>query len=504
MAHQTIVDENYKVTEKPVYDNTVLKKKTKDTLIYGDHIDWIWINQVWGGVKIGPNRPSFYGNNDNMGFKPLYLNVEPLKFQFKGDSTLYGCKLPVEGSIFHDRNSTSRALVDKMKPFQIGYNLVNNQISDILIDELGTVIMLDQNALPRHSMGEDWGKNNLAKAYVAMKDFQMLPLDTSITNTENGLNFQHYQVLNLEQTNRLMSRIQLSNYFKQQAFEVIGITPQRMGQTLSQETATGVEQAINMSFSQTEMYFVNHSEYLMPRVHQMRTDLAQYYHSNKPSVRLQYITSLDEKINFEMNGTDLLSRDLNVFTSTKVNQRDITEKIRSLALSNNTAGASIYDLGNIIKADSLAEITHTLKTIEEKTNAQREQDQQAQQQQIQMQEQAETERQEAKQKFDAEQNALTRESNERIADVRASVATGSQDFNQNSQNDYIDTLQYLDKKEVNNQNINFKKQQELNKQANAEINNNLKRQELQTRENIANKQVQIAMTNKNKYDKKKS
>jgi len=236
----------------------------------------------------------------------------------------------------------------------------------------------------------------------------------------------------------------------------------------------------------------------------MRTDLAQYYHSNKPSVRLQYITSLDEKINFEMNGTDLLSRDLNVFTSTKVNQRDITEKIRSLALSNNTAGASIYDLGNIIKADSLAEITHTLKTIEEKTNAQREQDQQAQQQQIQMQEQAETERQESKQKFDAEQNALTRESNERIADVRASVATGSQDFNQNSQNDYIDTLQYLDKKEVNSQNINFKKQQEINKQANAEINNNLKRQELQTRENIANKQVQIAMTNKNKYDKKKS
>jgi hypothetical protein len=84
-----------------------------------------------------------------------------------------------------------------MKPFQIGYNIVNNQIADILVDELGTVIMLDQNALPRHSLGEDWGKNNLAKAYVAMKDFQMLPLDTSITNTENALNFQHYQVLNL-------------------------------------------------------------------------------------------------------------------------------------------------------------------------------------------------------------------------------------------------------------------------------------------------------------------
>jgi len=504
MMHQTIVDENYKVTDKPLYDNTVVKGKTKDNLVYGDHIDWIWINQVWGGVKIGPNRPSFYGNNDNMGFKPLYLNVEPLKFQFKGDNSLYGCKLPVEGSVFHDRNTTSRALVDKMKPFQIGYNLTNNQIADILVDELGTVIMLDQNSLPRHSMGEDWGKNNLAKAYVAMKDFQMLPLDTSITNTENALNFQHYQVLNLEQTQRLMSRIQLSNYFKQQAFEVIGITPQRIGQTLSQETATGVEQAINASYSQTEMYFVNHSEYLMPRVHQMRTDLAQYYHSNKPSVRLQYITSLDEKINFQINGTDLLARELNVFTSTKVNQREITEKIRSLALSNNTAGASIYDLGNLIKADSLAEITHTLKAVEEKANAQREQEQKAKQQEIEMQEQAETERQESKQRFDAEQNQLNRESDERIAEIRAAVATGTQDVNANQQSDYIDTLEYLDKKNIANQNINFKKQQEINKQSNTQIANNLKLQELQTRENIANKQVQIAVTNKNKYDKKQS
>ena len=115
-------------------------------------------------------------------------------------------------------------------------NIVNNQIADILVDELGTVILLDQNALPRHSLGEDWGKNNLGKAYVAMKNFQMLPLDTSITNTENALAFQHYQQLDLSQTNRLLGRIQLANYFKMQAFETIGITPQRLGQQIAAET----------------------------------------------------------------------------------------------------------------------------------------------------------------------------------------------------------------------------------------------------------------------------
>lgn len=497
-----IVDENYKVTTKPVYDTSVLKNKNRETLIYGEHIDWIWINEVWGGIKVGPNRPAFYGNNDIFGFQPLYLNVKPLRFQFKGDYTLYGCKLPVEGAVFTERNTKSMALVDKMKPYQVGYNLVNNQIADILIDELGTVIVLDQNALPRHSMGEDWGKNNFGKAYVAMKDFQMLPLDTSITNTENALNFQHYQVLNLEQTNRLMSRVNLANYFKQQCFESIGISQQRLGAVNAQETAQGIEQAINMSYSQTEVYFTQHSEHLMPRVHQMRTDLAQYYHSTKPSLRLQYLTSMDEKVNFEMNGTELLTRELNIFISTKVNQRQIIEQIRSLAINNNTAGASIYDLGNIVKADSMAEMTHVMKNIEEKTNKAKQQELSAMQEAEKMRQEGETARLEAKLKYEAEQKQLDRESAERIAETRAAGITGMKDFNANQQNDYIDTLEYLDKKNAKEADQAIARDRELNRSITEQKKLELERQKLQSQERIAEKQLQIARTNKNKYDKK--
>jgi hypothetical protein len=497
-----IVDENYKVTTKPFYDTSVLKQKSRKNLIFGEHIDWIWINEVWGGVKIGPNRPAFFGNNDTFGFQPLYLNVKPLRFQFKGDFTLYGCKLPVEGAVFTERNTKSMSLVDKMKPYQIGYNLVNNQIADILIDELGTIIMLDQNALPRHSMGEDWGKNNYGKAYVAMKNFQMLPLDTSITNTENALNFQHYQVLDLEQTKRLMSRVQLAGYFKNQCFESIGISPQRLGAVNAQETAQGIEQAINMSYSQTEVYFMQHSEYLMPRVHQMRTDLSQYYHSNRPSLRLQYVTSMDEKVNFEINGTELLARDLNIFISTKVNQRQVMEQIRSLAINNNTSGASIYDLGNIVKADSMAEITHVMKGIEEKAAKAKMQETQSLQQTEQMRQQAETERLEAKLRFEAEQNALDRDTQERVAEIRAAGYTAMNDRDMNQQNDYIDTLEYLDKKNAKEADQAIARDRELNRTVSEQKKLELKRQELLSKERIAEKELQIAQTNKNKYDKK--
>jgi len=449
-----IITEDYTITDKPVYDTTLVKNKTKDNLIFGEHIDWIWINQTWGGVKIGPNHPSFWGMNNPGGINPMYLGIDqntigPLKFQFKGDSTLYGCKLPVEGAVFNDRNTRSTSMVDLMKPFQIGYNIVNNQIADILVDELGTVIMLDQNALPKHSLGEDWGKNNFQKAYVAMKNFQMLPLDTSITNTENALNFQHYQVLN----------------------------------------------------AQTETYFMQHSDYLMPRVHQMRTDLAQYYHSKKPSVRLQYMSSADEKVNFEINGTDLLLRDLNIYCTTKANHRNILEQMKQLAMSNNTAGASIYDLGNIMQTESIGELTNSLKSIEKKTNAQR-QEQMQHEQQMQEQE-MQTRLQEKQMELDAKMQEAEKDRRKDIliAEIRAAGYGAMQDINQNMQSDYMDALDRIQKTEQFQQSMDLQNSKETNRMQNDREKAQIEREKLQAQIQMKQMDLSIARENKNKYDK---
>ena len=506
---QDIVSEDYKISDKPIYDTTVYKQKTKDNLLMGEHIDWIWINDVWGGIKIGPNRPSFWGMNNPGGINPIYLGMNGgrpgrLPFQFKGDNSLYGCKLPVEGSVFGDRNTTSVSMVDLMKPFQIGYNIVNNQIADILVDELGTVIMLDQNALPRHSLGEDWGKNNLAKAYVAMKNFQMLPLDTSITNTENALNFQHYQVLNLEQTQRLLSRIKLADYFKNEAFATIGLNPQRMGEEIAkQDTATGIETAMNASYAQTEQYFIQHCDNLMPRVHQMRTDLAQFYHSKNPSLRLQYITSTDEKVNFQINGTDLLMRDLNIFCTTKTNSRTVMEQLKKLALSNNTSGASIYDLGGIIKAESMAELTNVLKGVEEKTSAAKKADQQHQQQ---MQQELLASQEKQKQmdlQFRTEEADKNRQTQVTVAEIRAAGMGAAVDINKNQQSDYQDALDKIEKQKNYQDEMNLKRETNLSKAQQTDKQIDLQRQKMQTEKQVAETQLQIARTNKNQFDSNK-
>jgi len=502
---QEIVDETFKITKKAIFDTSIFKNKSKENLLQGEFVEWIWINEVWGGVKVGPNLPAMWQSSMGDNINPIYLGINRTKpgrlpFQFKGNNTLYGCKLPVEGRVFSDRNTRSTSLVDLMKAYQVGYNMVNNQIADILIDELGTVIMFDQNALPRHSMGEDWGKNNYSKAWVAMKDFQMLPLDTSITNTENATNFNHYQTLNMEQTSRLMSRIQLANYFKQQCFDAIGINPQRLGGAVSAQTATGVVQAMQQSYAQTEMYFVQHSDHLMPRVHQMRTDLAQYYYSTNPSVRLSYISTEAEKVNFQINGTELLLRDFNVFATTKTNHRAILENLKQMALTNNTTGASIYELGNIVKADSIAEVSDILKDSETRVQAQREQDMQQQRQMQEQQIQAKQQEEQQKLQVEMQENEKDRQNDIMLAEIKSAGYGSMVDINQNQVSDYQDAMKDIRETTQYREQMNMKREENASKSAMENSRLSVEREKIVASKQIADTKLQIAKENKNKYD----
>ncbi len=501
-----IVDESYRIANNPIYHTTTTNEREANTLVFGDHIDWVWVNQTYGGVKIGPNRMMFRDFGDMDEFAPIYIGIEsnnigPIRYQFKGENSIYGCKLPVEGKVFTERNTKSTALVDLMKPSQIGFNMANNQIADIMIDEIGTVVAIDQNAIPKHALGESWGKGNFAKAYVAMKDFSILPLDTSLANTENALNQNHYQMLNLEQSNRLRSRIDLANFFKQQALEVIGITPQRLGQQIGQtDTATGVEQAVAGSYAQTEMYFIQHSDYLMPRVHQMRTDLAQYYHSKRPSIRLQNMISPDERAFFEINGTDLLMIDLNVFASTNANTRGIMERIQQMAVQNNTTGASIYELGGVMEADSLGSLNNTLKNMDMKAQekAELEHNRNKELQQAE----AESRQKERQMENDHEMRIVESKNRNNLmtAEIKAAGFGAQQDINQNQESDFTDSMKEIKQTEQYQQSLNFDRSKEENRTKLANRKLDIEDRKVDVSKEIADNSLRVARENTSKSE----
>jgi len=234
----------------------------------------------------------------------------------------------------------------------------------------------------------------------------------------------------------------------------------------------------------------------------MRTDLAQYYHSTKPSARLSYMTSDDEKVNFEINGTDLLMRDLNIFCSTTANHRAVLEQLKQMAMTNNTTGATIYDLGKLVQADTVSEVNNTLKAAEEKQNKQKQEEQQQQQQMQQQQ----MESQERQKKMELDANELRDEKNRQrdilVAEIRAAGMGAMTDIDKNMQSDYIDAMKDIRNSEQFQDQMNLQREKEVNRMNNDSTKTQIEREKIQAQKEIADKQLAIARENKNKYDKK--
>ena len=114
--------------------------------------------------------------------------------------------------------------------------------------------------------------------------------------------------------------------------------------------------------------------------------------------------------------------------------------MKNLAASNNTMGASIYDLGKVIQADSMAELTTTLKDVENKAS-QKAQEERAHQEKMQ---QAAGEQASKEKAMELDAKAKEAEKERRkdvlVAEIRASGYGAMQDLNENKQSDFVDNL----------------------------------------------------------------
>lgn len=420
-------------------------------------LTWTWVNQVWKGIKI---------NNATLSLKePLYIDIRPNDYQFKGDTNIYGAKLPVCGSIFNGRYGESTSLVSLMKPDQIGHNIAANQLYEIMQKEIGKFMLMDVNLIPST---KDWGgEGNYEKLMSVAKWFGVAPVDGSQTGAQRT-NFAHFQQLDLDESARMKSRIEIANYFEQKALSRVGITPQRLGSISASETATGVEQAVTRSYSQTESYFTRFSEF-KKRYLQMSLDIAQYVQSKKIDVNVMNIKSDLSRGVVEMKGTDLLNAELGLFVSDSQELQRQLNTLRQLFLTNNTTGATPPDLAEVILSNSPDKIKAQLETSWKQVQQQQQQNQQ-QQQQLQQQQIEATQQMEQARIAKEDERLDKKLANDRyIAEVRA-IATGTLgsdkgiDQNNNGIPDALEVQKFNAEQNNHDQDILFRNRNEVNKQ----------------------------------------
>ena len=320
-------------------------------------LEWGWINQWYQGTKIGPD---------------IY-HIKPYKL-------LNYC--PIIGQVFEVKNTEAKSLVDLMKPFQVLYNVCMNQLYKLLEKEVGKVQLMSIRHIPIPKDGD--AQDALDIWEMEARNRGVVFIDDSPENLKSPSSFNQFTSLDLTRTQEIQARYTLAQQIKNECWELVGMSRQRMGSVSASESATGTNTAMQQSYSQTEPLFVAH-EYVMGQVYQSIIDAALYIESAKPQSTLSYVTSEGESAFVQVNGSDLKFRDLKVFLTNRPEDNKMFEELRGLAQPLMQNGGSLYDVIELYSTKSVRQMKKVFKTLKDKQEAMQQQQQQLEQQKVEQQ-----------------------------------------------------------------------------------------------------------------------
>ena len=381
-------------------------------------LEWGWINEWYQGTKIGPD---------------IY-HIKPYKL-------LNYC--PIIGLVHEVKNTEAKSLVDLMKPFQVLYNVCMNQLYRLLEKEVGKVYLTSIRHIPIPKDGD--AQDALDVWEMEARNRGVMFIDDSPENLKSPSSFNQFRDIDLTRTQEIQSRYNLAMQLKQECWELIGMSKQRLGSVSPSESATGTNTAVQQSYSQTEPIFVAH-EYVTGQLYQSIIDAALYIESNKPQSTLSYITNTGESAFVQVNGSDLRFRDLKVFLTNRPEDQQMFQEIRALSQSIIQNGGSVYDIIELYSTKSVRQMKKVFKTLKEKQEQMQErqqqmqeQQQQAAQQQQQMQLQQAQQQHEQQLAHDDYQKDLDRINKKEIAIIQAEASGQSlPDVNQNAVPDALE------------------------------------------------------------------
>lgn len=496
------VDENFEVTIKPVYDNSLVKGNTKYNLIYGEHVDWTYSNEWRRVVKINSNMSHTFWQTNNLGFNPIYLDGKPVKFQFRGDDDPFESLPPIEGRVYKYWGVRPVSLIDRLKPWQIGYNICNNKIPKILSMDPGIVLAINKGMIPRNYSGNEAGDPK-TEYMDDMRDRKVIEYEVSRETLELPNQAALPSRVDLSMIEEASKYFTLGKAMKEEGLSAVGITMQRLGETKASETLGGNQTAINFSETQTEPYFNQHSNELMPRVIAREIEAAQYYASTKETSRVYYMNDQEENVFLEIEGTKMLPRHYHIYPTNKPRTKQMMQELKKLLMDDNTMGATLLEKAQGIVADSVPEYLRLLRESEER----REQGEQQKSEQDMQQQQADRDAAmqllKEKQAFEADQNDKNRATTIESAQIRA-LGGVQTDADANGELDAEQNLATLQQKTDQANNVHSIEQQrlDLNRQELSQ-GSALKQKELSSKEKIAKMNLEASKAKAAKTPKKK-
>lgn len=306
----------------------------------------VWVDTpiVYKGIKI---RVSGIGLSDD-----IYI-VEELPYQIRGEKgNMFDVKLPVCGHI-------GNSVCEIIRPYQIAYNYLMNQVNDYLLKEVGAFFVIDVNAIPTEYFSENGTADDaLYEIRNVAKTTGFLPTDFSRNNLmqQGGISFNPMVYNNASFTEPIQRNIQLAERYKWMAYETLGLTPQVMGTPSQYATNEGIQQGQRAYFAQ--MHSIDQTLMENKRANaEIHLRVAQYCQMNNRDANYVYMASSNE---IEYLGVvkdeDFDLRQIDVRSTYDPKKHNMFMQLKQALIQNNTMGADALSLAELFSSDSFLEL----------------------------------------------------------------------------------------------------------------------------------------------------
>lgn len=318
---------------------------------YENTICYHYIPEIWHMVTIK-------GTNGITNIDDIILDGNPILQQIEGDSKYYHRRIPVGGLI-------GKSPITKAFPYQQLHNICLNQITELLADEPGTFYSIDINSLAQEYKDQDTTEA-LFSLMDTIKMTKLLPMDLSRTNTQGSTVYPNvFQRNEMEFSKQVLYRRDMAEYFRQQGFQQLGITPQMLGQAINHETAEGVKQQATASYA------------LMSNIiNDFNTSKAK---SNELHIAIAQQCEVNGKVNARVSKNsdggnyfiDILAEDpdyfplrrLNVYPASNSRDRMIVKSIQQMLFADNTIQKDLEGVVDIFTHPFLIDMKQKAKEI---------------------------------------------------------------------------------------------------------------------------------------------
>ena len=304
-----------KVGEVKVYDEAGrLEKRYVDEFYkpdeqLGEEIKWMWIGEWWEGTRIG---------------KDIYVKLGPRPIQFRRFTNRSASSSGYVGTLYNVNNTTTRSLMDIMKPYQYLYDEFMDRIKDAFAKFKGPMIELDFAKMPEGWEPEKWMHYAENMGYLIVDSFKEGRKGASTGKLAGGYNTTN-KVLNPDLGNYIQHHIMMLEYIEKQIGIISGIPDQRMGEIQSRETVGGVERAVTQSSHITETIFSLHDATKL-RVLETLLETAKYAWKNDKK-KMQYALDDMSFAILNVDGEIFNEAEYGIFVT---DSRDSTEMIQTM------------------------------------------------------------------------------------------------------------------------------------------------------------------------------